>query len=134
MPRHRHLMPLQQLSEISNTPLIDLSMLLLVTFLITYPLMEQAIHVNLPQGEADALKSDQPHSVTVNTKGEIFLDNQPITLPQLAEQAAAMVQRNPEVTIYIRGDRDNRYEQVVDVLNALRQAKVTRMALVTQDK
>ena len=45
-----------------------------------------------------------------------------------------MVQRNPEVTIYIRGDKDNRYEQVVDVLNVLRQAKVTRMALVTQGK
>ena len=134
MPRRRNLIPLQQLSEISNTPLIDLSMLLLVTFLITYPLMEQGIHVNLPQNDADPLKTEQPHAVTVTAKGDIFLDDQPVTLPQLAEQARVLVERDPEVILYVRGDKDNRYELVVDVLNALRQAKVTRMALVTQGK
>jgi biopolymer transport protein ExbD len=134
MPRRRHLLPLQQLSEISNTPLIDLSMLLLVTFLITYPLMEQGIYVNLPRNDADALKTDQPHAVTVSAKGEIFLDDHPVTLAQLEEQAKTLVARDPEVILYVRGDKDNRYEVVVDVLNALRQAKVTRMALVTQGK
>ena len=76
MPRKSRLSDLKVLSEISNTPLIDLSMLLLVTFLITYPLMqEQAMHINLPVGKTQAIEPQKSHSVSIDREGQVFFDN-----------------------------------------------------------
>ncbi len=132
MARRSSLAALKELSEISYTPLIDLSMLLLVTFLITYPLMEQGIHVNLPEATTDQLQPVQSRTVTLNLEGALFLDNAPISPEQLATELILFRTTDPEGTVFVRADRGLKYGQVVDVMRILHEARITKMALVTQ--
>ncbi len=132
MARKSSLAALKELSEISYTPLIDLSMLLLVTFLITYPLMEQGIHVNLPEGKADELQPTRSRTVTVDVDGALFLDNKPTSAEDLAAHLALFRTTDPEGTVFVRADKSLKYGRVVDVMRILHQSRISKMALVTQ--
>lgn len=132
MPRRSSLAALKELSEISYTPLIDLAMLLLVTFLITYPLMEQGIHVNLPTAEADELQPQQSRTITLNAEGELFLDDGQVSADELSTQMGLFRLAHPEGTVYVRADKDLKYDSVVGVMRILHDARISRMALVTQ--
>ena len=133
MPRKSRLSDLKELSEISNTPLIDLSMLLLVTFLITYPLMqEQAMHINLPIGKTEAIEPQKTHSVSIDREGQVFFDSKPVTTGQLAERMQELFKADPQSVVYLRADKDLRYGRVVDIMRILHDANITKMALVTQ--
>ena len=133
MPRKSRLSDLKVLSEISNTPLIDLSMLLLVTFLITYPLMqEQAMHINLPIGKTQALDQQKTYSVSIDKEGQVFFDSKPVSTGQLTEHMRELFKTDPQSTVYLRADKDLRYGRVVDIMRILHDANITKMALVTQ--
>lgn len=121
-----------RISEISMTPLMDLTFLLLITFIITYPLMEQGIPVNLPQGKAKQLSADKALTITIDREGQVFLDSNQIESGQLAVSVRAFAASDPTVTVLVRADSDVRYAAVVDVLKILHDAKITKMALVTQ--
>ncbi len=123
---------IQPINEISNTPLIDISMLLLVTFLITYPLMENAVHVNLPKGKADEVQIQQSRNITLKLTGEILLDDRIITPIELESAMLGLRQQMPDATVFVRADKDLKYECVMDVMRILHAANVTRVALVTQ--
>ena len=114
------------------TPLMDLTFLLLITFIITYPLMEQGIPVNLPQGKANQLSADKALTITIDREGQVFLDSNQIESGQLAVSVRAFASSDPTVTVLVRADSDVRYAAVVDVLKILHDAKITKMALVTQ--
>ena len=123
MPRKSRLSDLKVLSEISNTPLIDLSMLLLVTFLITYPLMqEQAMRINLPVGKTQAIEPQKSHSVSIDREGQVFFDNKPVSTGQLAERMLDLFKTDPQSTIYLRADKDLRYGRVVDIMRKIGRA------------
>ncbi len=122
----------KELSEISTTPLIDISMLLLVTFLITYPLLENAIHVNLPRGKADELQPQQTRNITLKLNGEIFLDGRPVSPAVLRQEMEALPRAMPDAAVLVRADKDLKYERVMEIMRILHAANVTRMALVTQ--
>lgn len=122
----------KELSEISATPLIDISMLLLVTFLITYPLLEQGIHVNLPKGKAAELTQQQTRNISLNLQGEIFLDNQPTTLEELQQNMEIFGRTIPDLTVFVRADKDLRYEKVMEIMRLLHTAGITRVALITR--
>lgn len=114
------------------TPLIDLTFLLLITFIITFPLIEQGIPVNLPRGEADDFDASQMRNITIDVQGKLYLDEKPVTLPELETEMTAMGKADPETTVMVRADEAIRYGALVDVLRILHQAKIARMALVTQ--
>lgn len=132
MPRKPSLVVIKEFSEISYTPLIDLSMLLLVTFLITYPLMEQGIYVNLPSGKADELEPDQYRTITLNIDGNIYLDNALMSMDQLSAQMGLFGTSDPKATVFVRADRGLKYGRVVEVMRVLHDAHISRMALITQ--
>ena len=122
----------KELSEISTTPLIDISMLLLVTFLITYPLLENAIHVNLPKGQADELQPKQTRNITLKLSGEIFLDGQPVSTALLRQEMESLPRTMPDAAVLVRADKDLKYERVMEIMRILHAADITKMALVTQ--
>lgn len=133
MPRKSRLSDHKVLSEISNTPLIDLSMLLLVTFLITYPLMqEQAMHISLPIGKTQAIEPEKTHSVSIDKEGQIFFDSKPVSSGQLTQHMQELFKTTPDSTVYLRADKDLRYGRVVDIMRILHDANISKMALVTQ--
>jgi biopolymer transport protein TolR len=125
---------MKHLSEISLTPLMDLSFLLLVTFIITFPLVEKGIPVQLPQAKASELKTpDRAHTVSVDDKGKLFLNDLPVDEQSLRQEMVAAGQRDPSVSVLIRADERLAYGTVVKVLRILHEAKITRMALVTRE-
>lgn len=131
MARRTSLTSLQQISEINMTPLMDLTFILLITFIITFPLIEQGIAINLPKGRASDMKQPVSRSISLNLRKELYLDDIPISREELAAAMADVGASEPDTTIYVRADRELAYGEVVDIMRILHDANITRMALVT---
>jgi biopolymer transport protein TolR len=123
---------LKQISEINLTPLMDLTFILLITFIITFPLIEQGIPVDLPKGDSNELTDEDARTITVNQDGHLFLDDVPVTLSELNGMMQDLGLRQPDVTVMVRADKRITYGRVVEVLKSLHAASITRMALVTE--
>jgi biopolymer transport protein ExbD len=119
------------MSEINMTPLIDLTFLLLITFIITMPLVEQGIPINLPKGKSQAVDQKEARSISLDLQGQIFLDRVPVTLEGLAAEMKLIAAAAPETPIMVRADEKLHYGKVVEILRILNDASITRMALVT---
>lgn len=119
------------ISEINMTPLIDLTFLLLITFIITFPLIEQGIPVRLPKGKASELDQANTFTIAINDKAEIFFDEVPTGAEALAAELKAKAAENPDVTILVRADEEIAYGKVVAILRLMHDANISRMALVT---
>jgi biopolymer transport protein TolR len=131
--RKTPLISLKQISEINLTPLMDLTFILLITFIITFPLIEQGIPIQLPHAKAQPLSSDEAQSITIDRDGALFLDEVPVSEDDLKAQMHALGAGVSETTIMVRADERVQYAVVVRVLKILHAAGVTRMALVTQE-
>ena len=121
----------QRPAEINMTSLMDLTFLLLITFMITFPLVEQGIPVALPKGKAKELDDSVKASVTVDREGRVFVDGVETALDMVAPLVKARLEEQPELTVLVRADEELAYGKVVGVLRELHEANVTRMALVT---
>jgi len=132
MARRTSLVSLNQISDINMTPLMDLTFILLITFIITFPLIEQGIAINLPKGKAADMQDVVSRSISLNLNNQLYLDDVPVSKEELV---AAMVDVNaaePDTTIYVRADRELAYGEVVEIMRILHDANITKMALVTE--
>ena len=130
----KRLTSIQQISEINLTPLMDLTFILLITFIITFPLIEQGIPVHLPTGVADVLEPGKTRTISLDVDGKLYLDELLTTSEVLTMEMKALGVADPDTTVQVRADEAIRYSRVVDVLKILHDAKITRMALVTQSE
>ncbi len=115
------------------TSLIDLTFLLLVTFIVTLPALEQGISILLPQAKADELPMEKKKAnvITVDSTNKIFLNNKPMTSETLEATLKEMVAADPNVPVHIRGDVRLDYGSVMHVVKIVYKCKVVKMALVT---
>ena len=132
MARRTSLSSLKEISEINLTPLMDLTFILLITFIITFPLIEQGIPVNLPRGKAADLDDIQARTISMDKEGLLYLDDLQITAEALAREMMALGEGDPETTVMVRADQSLAYGRLVEVLRMLHDAKIARMALITQ--
>jgi biopolymer transport protein TolR len=130
--RKTSLVALKEISEINMTPLMDLTFILLITFIITFPLIEQGIPVNLPKGSAKELDNPDTRAITIDDKGTIYLDDLPISEEGLIGEMQRTGTLSPDTTIYVRADERIAYGRVAAVMKILHNANITRTALVTQ--
>ncbi|MBP5228464.1 MAG: biopolymer transporter ExbD [Kiritimatiellae bacterium] len=119
------------INDINMTPLIDLTFLLLITFIITMPAIEQGIAIRLPQGRADNLPNKKSNTVSLDAEGRIFLNNKQFLLDELEQTLGEMAADDPNVAVLIRADERLDYGKVMQVVRILYKVKITRMALVT---
>ncbi|MBI2440342.1 MAG: biopolymer transporter ExbD [Lentisphaerae bacterium] len=131
MPRRTRTM-LHAVGEINLVPMLDFAFLLLTVFLITYPLMEQGVHVNLPRGKAAELKPERSRTVSVRLDGALFLDNRAIAESQLVSEMNRLGKTDPAITVFVRADKDLKYSRVMDIMRILHEAGISKMALVSQ--
>ncbi|TCK17380.1 cell division and transport-associated protein TolR [Thiogranum longum] len=127
------------MSEINVVPYIDVMLVMLVIFMITAPLLNQGVDVELPQADAEPMDSDQkdPLVLTIDADGRYFLNigddpEQPIDEGTLVERASAVLRRRPDATVMVRGDADVDYGRVVAAMALLQQAGARRVGLVTE--
>ena len=134
MARRTALSQRRQISELNMTPLIDLTFLLLITFVITFPLIDQGISVKLPKGKASEIDRAHTFSITLDAQAQLFFDDLPTSEELLAADLKAKAEADPDVTILVRADESIPYGKVVSVLRLMHDANVSRMALVTDPR
>ena len=118
------------------TSLIDLTFLLLVTFIVTLPALEQGISIMLPRAKTDELptKNKKANTVTCRYPDGYFLNDARVTLDELEQQLKAMAAEDPDVPVLVRGDERLEYGVVMDVVKIVYKCKIRRMSLVTVEK
>lgn len=121
----------RQIRELNMTPLIDLTFMLLITFMVTFPLVEQGIPLRLPTGKAQEVDQTGTFTLSINEKAELYFDDLPTTLELLTADLKAKVEADPDVTILVRADERLPYGKVVEVLRMMHDVQITRMALIT---
>jgi biopolymer transport protein TolR len=121
------------MSEINVTPLVDVMLVLLVVFIVTAPLLTNAIHVNLPD-TARTAAPDEPQAVTlsVDASGAVFLDKQATTVAALEPALQALKQRKPDLTLYLQADDAARYGIVAKVMATIERAGISKVAVITE--
>ena len=121
------------MSEINVTPMVDVMLVLLIVFMVTAPLLSTGVAVDLPEASSSPLPGqDEPLSVTVSPKGEIYLQDTVVALDELAPRLIAITQNNPQARIFVRGDRAIDYGTVMAVVGTVNRAGFSKVALVTE--
>tara|TARA_R110002096_G_scaffold19418_1_gene64638 strand:- start:6533 stop:6943 length:411 start_codon:yes stop_codon:yes gene_type:complete len=119
--------------DINITPMVDLTFVLLLIFIIMTTAAVQGIQVNLPQASsAPSLEVPKTKAVTITGDGTIFLDTYPVTLPELEARLASFYAADPTLPVVIKGDSTVQYQTVVDVLDLVGRIGITQIGLVTQ--
>ena len=119
--------------EINMTPLVDVMLVLLIVFMITAPLLSSGVTVDLPEADSAPIPGqDEPLSVTIDAKGEVFIQETPVTLDQLAPRLQAITGRKADTRIFVRGDKAIDYGTVMAVVGTINQAGFAKVALLTE--
>jgi biopolymer transport protein ExbD len=121
------------LSDINITPLLDLAFVLLIIFVITTPLLEKSIDLKLPHGGQTEKKLDKSdiRTVEISNPGYYALDKKRMQLPQIISQLAQAFRANQNTVVYIRADKDSRYDLVAQVIDGCQRNGITRYSLRT---
>lgn len=128
--RRRHVM-----SEINVTPMVDVMLVLLIIFMVSAPLLTVGVPIDLPQSQAKSLDNDKdPLTLSVNDKGKVFLQNAEISIDDLVPklQAVSQARGGTDARIFVRGDKNVNYGDMMQVMGRLSAAGFHRVALVTE--
>ena len=123
------------MAEINVTPMVDVMLVLLIIFMVSAPLLTVGVPIDLPQTQAKSLDQDkEPLAVSVNAKGQVFLQNTEIQIDELVPKLKAITEARGGIDerIYVRGDKKVDYGTVMQVMGRLSAAGFRRVALVTE--
>ena len=123
------------MAEINVTPMVDVMLVLLIIFMVSAPLLTVGVPLDLPQTQAKSLDQDKnPLTLSVNLKGQVFLNDTEIALDQLVPKLKAITEARAglDERIFVRGDKKVDYGTVMRVMGRLSQAGFRRVALVTE--
>jgi len=118
--------------EISLTPLIDTALTLLVIFMITTPMMQNGIKVDLPQGDSKEVGTQQELVVTLNKEGKLFFNSYPIESSSLVVAVQKAMGARNDMPVYVRADETVSYGKVIQVVDELKLAGVKYVAMSTR--
>jgi biopolymer transport protein TolR len=120
------------LSEINVTPFVDVMLVLLVIFMVTAPLLQQGIDVNLPKAKGRDLPSEERITLVIKKEGTIYMNDNPVSLTDMRHKLEAISKLNPNV--YLKADRGVPYGFVVEVIGEIKDAGIERLGIVTEPK
>ncbi len=121
------------LSEINVTPLVDVMLVLLIIFMVTAPMMQQGIEVNLPQATAKALESKEEKLIlTITRNKEIYLNKRRFELEGLRHKLKALYRNRSDKEIYLRADSNVAYGFVVRTMAEIKEAGIEQLAMITE--
>jgi len=125
--RHREMM-----SEINIIPLVDVVLVLLIVFMITAPLLYRGMDIKLPQAATNSIKPDERKVLTVEKNQRVYLDKEEVGLARLEERLRVLRDASPDVSLYLRADRDVPYGAVVHVMDLIKRAGIVKLGVVTE--
>jgi biopolymer transport protein ExbD len=123
------------MNEINMTPLVDVMLVLLIIFIITVPVMQHSVNVELPRA-SNVPQDAKPQTIrlAVDAQGAYFWNEAPVAEADLGKLLRAEAAREPQPELHIRGDRDVRYERVAQAMAAAQQSGLRRIGFITEPK
>jgi biopolymer transport protein TolR len=123
------------LSEINVTPMVDVMLVLLIVFMVSAPLMQQGIQVDLPKTKSPALtEQEKPIVIVINASGSIEIAKNSIPQGQLTDRLRAIFEKREKKEIFIQADKGIAYGAVAAVMAQAQAAGISRIGLVTEPK
>ncbi len=123
-------------SEINVTPMADIMLVLLIIFMITTPLIQQGIQINMAAAsnaaEAPELDMEGVTTVTVTRESLVYVNSEPVPDEELVDQISKSRERAPDLPLFVRGDVAAPFGKIVDVVNKARDAGVERIGMVVE--
>jgi biopolymer transport protein TolR len=121
------------IAQINVTPLVDVMLVLLVIFMVTAPIIQQGVQVNLPQAKAGAIPgTEELLVVTIAKNGKVYLNDNPLTLAELGDKLRAIRKLQTDKQVYLRADQDVRYGLVMKAVAEIKQAGIEHLGMVTR--
>ena len=122
----------ETLSQINVTPLVDVMLVLLVIFMVTAPILQQGVRVDLPKVGAPALAGEEVQLVvSLTVQGRIYLNDTAMSAPELGAKLRAILREQRDPQVFLHADAAVRYGEVMQVMASIREAGVRRLAMVT---
>ena len=120
------------LSEINVTPLVDVMLVLLVIFMVTAPLMQQGVDINLPRAKGKELPPEERIAIVIKKDRTIYMNDTPVTMTAMKQKLEAMSKMNPN--IFLKADKDVPYGLVVEVMGEIKEAGIEKLGMITEPK
>ena len=123
------------MNEINMTPLVDVMLVLLIVFIITVPVMQHSVNVDLPRATSSP-QDAKPETIrlSVDAQGRYYWNEQPIADADLQPRLQTAAQREPQPELHLRGDKEARYERVAQALAAAQRSGLHRIGFITEPK
>jgi biopolymer transport protein TolR len=121
------------ISQINVTPLVDVMLVLLVIFMVTAPILQQGVNVDLPEVAAGPLEGkDEQLVVAITRDGKVQLNDTTFKVEDLGRKLTAIIRERPDRVVYLRADKNVPYGKVIEVIAAVRNAGVRKVGMVTE--
>lgn len=119
------------LAEINVIPLVDVVLVLLVIFMVTAPMLYRGLDIRLPTSASNTIRPEERIVLTIERDQKLYLDKDPVNVAQLERRLRAMKERNADVSVYLRADREVPYGTVVQVMDGVKRSGIDKLGMVT---
>lgn len=121
------------MSQINVTPLVDVMLVLLVIFMVTAPMMQQGVQVNLPKASAKAMSAkEETVMVSLDKKGRLYINKTETAPAELRDKLSAMFANRTKKEVFLKADQDVPYGEVVKTMAEIKAAGIERLGMVTE--
>lgn len=119
------------IANINVTPFVDVMLVLLVIFMVTAPIIQQGVEVNLPQAKASPVEDQEdPLIVTISRDGQVYLNDNEMDPAELRSKLEAISRLNTRKAVYLRADREVRYGSVMAAIGEIKAAGIERLGMI----
>ena len=127
----RHL-GLEVQAEINVTSLVDVAFTLLIIFMITAPIIQGGIEIEVPRAPSAPLQASEGIVITIDREGQLYLDDTPVTLDEFDAAVVQVIRRRDPETVYVKGDTNVSYGTVLRVIGKLKEAEIEAVSLIAE--
>jgi len=127
----RHL-GLEVQAEINVTSLVDVAFTLLIIFMITAPIIQGGVEIEVPRAPSAPLQASEGIVITIDREGQLYLDDTPVTLDEFDAAVVQVIRRRDPETVYVKGDTNVSYGTVLRVIGKLKEAEIEAVSLIAE--
>jgi biopolymer transport protein TolR len=122
----------ENISDINVTPLVDVTLVLLIIFMLVAPMVEVGINVDLPQAPTKQMDMPQSISVTIRSDGSLYIDGRQVTMEELQRNLRQLSSANPDIGVVVKADQDITHGAWVEVGAKMQEAGITHLGIATK--
>lgn len=120
------------LSDINIIPLVDVMLVLLIIFMVTAPLLQQGIDVNLPKAKGKDMPPEERITIVIKKDGTIYMNESPVSLRDMVRKLSSVSKLSPNV--FLKADKDVPYGFVVEIMGEIKEAGIEKLGMITEPK